>query len=689
MPRIKCTVKILIVLFTSLIVIFKLNQFSQQSKDFFIQKNKIIKELDQIKHSELQLNYVVSASGLYLYKNNDSIIKAIKNLQNDINHLLQNNYFKTEYYPIYKDIQTYNTFITNKINTVYEFQSYNSAIKNSTMYLALLLQQFSLEKTHKPPIYKKKLIQTISTVFLTKNSMDKELIHNIDIHYFSTVDLHNEALNRLNKMFTAHLKIFQKYYPNYNTLLHKILNKKTEHILNQADNNIYKLSVQKLENIKYTLYFLIGFILLFTLIVIALIIKSEKENGALNLLTNKLQENIRVDNLTQLYNRFKYDEDVQHNTYYGFYLINIDKFKYINDYYGTKTGDKVLQKVARILQDIVLESSHNFLYRLGADDFGILVKNSSNIQNTILEYFEKNDINVGEFQFKISVSIAYTQEKPYFEHANITLKKIKSSSRIKYLQYSKEIDNKQQILQNIEKTKILYNALKHEKVVPFFQGIVDVKTQQITKYEVLSRVLKDDGSIESIFPYLQIAKDNKLYSNITKSVLNKSIQLFNENNIPFNINFSIEDITDKSILEILYTIIKTNPRIMKNITFEILESESIHDYNAIKHFIEEMKQVGAKIAIDDFGSGYSNFEHLLNLDIDFIKIDGSLIKNIHTDKNAYNIVQLINTFAHQSNIKTVAEFVENEAIYTVIKEIGIDYAQGYYFAKPESTIIFS
>jgi len=689
MPRIKCTVKILIVLFTSLIVIFKLNQFSQQSKDFFIQKNKIIKELDQIKHSELQLNYVVSASGLYLYKNNDSIIKAIKNLQNDINHLLQNNYFKTEYYPIYKDIQTYNTFITNKINTVYEFQSYNSAIKNSTMYLALLLQQFSLEKTHKPPIYKKKLIQTISTVFLTKNSMDKELIHNIDIHYFSTVDLHNEALNRLNKMFTAHLKIFQKYYPNYNTLLHKILNKKTEHILNQADNNIYKLSVQKLENIKYTLYFLIGFILLFTLIVIALIIKSEKENGALNLLTNKLQENIRVDNLTQLYNRFKYDEDVQHNTYYGFYLINIDKFKYINDYYGTKIGDKVLQKVARILQDIVLESSHNFLYRLGADDFGILVKNSSNIQNTILEYFEKNDINVGEFQFKISVSIAYTQEKPYFEHANITLKKIKSSSRIKYLQYSKEIDNKQQILQNIEKTKILYNALKHEKVVPFFQGIVDVKTQQITKYEVLSRVLKDDGSIESIFPYLQIAKDNKLYSNITKSVLNKSIQLFNENNIPFNINFSIEDITDKSILEILYTIIKTNPRIMKNITFEILESESIHDYNAIKHFIEEMKQVGAKIAIDDFGSGYSNFEHLLNLDIDFIKIDGSLIKNIHTDKNAYNIVQLINTFAHQSNIKTVAEFVENEAIYTVIKEIGIDYAQGYYFAKPESTIIFS
>ena len=143
---------------------------------------------------------------------------------------------------------------------------------------------------------------------------------------------------------------------------------------------------------------------------------------------------------------------------------------------------------------------------------------------------------------------------------------------------------------------------------------------------------------------------------------------------------------DDSIIAILNTIAKEHPQVMQNITFEILESESISDYNAIKTFIDDMKKVGAKVAIDDFGSGYSNFEHLINLDIDFIKIDGSLIKNIHREPSAYNIVNLINTFAHESNIKTVGEFVENEEIYKTLQEIGVDYAQGYYFAKPEKNI---
>jgi len=689
MMGIRCLVKILLVVGVAALVIYKLNDFSSKSKSFFVEKNKIVKEIDDTKHSEIKLNYIVSASSLYLYKSNDAIVNAIKMLDNDLKILLENRYFQKEYPEIYAKIKNYQYLIKQKVDNVYEFQIYSSAIKNSTMYLSMLLKQFSAKKTYKPPMYKKKLVEAISTIFLSKNSIDKDLVKDIDLEYFQTVQLPNDTLKRFNKMFTAHLKIFKNYYPKYNALLLHILDPKTEAILTKADEDIYASAKAKLDNIQTTLYMLIGFIVSFTIMVVILIIKSEKENHQLNILTNRLQENMRLDSLTKLYNRFKYDEDIHNEKFYGFYLVNIDKFKYINDYYGTKIGDKVLQKVALILKSIIQDYPELKLYRLGADDFGILTSRSVDFQLElkIFEYFEKHEINVGEFQFKISISIAYSEETPYFEKANIALKRIKNSSRIKFLVYSKEIDNKEQILQNIEKTKILYNALKEKKVIPYFQGIADVKTGKIVKYEVLSRVERENGQVESIFPYLQIAKDNKLYSQITKNVLLQSVEIFKENKIPFNINFSIEDIMDESIINILDDIIENDPEVIKCITFEILESESIHDYSIIKNFITNMKKVGAKVAIDDFGSGYSNFEHIINLDIDFIKIDGSLIKNIAIDKNSFNIVSLINSFAKKSGIMTVAEFVEDEQIYNTLKIIGIDYAQGYYFAKPTKKIL--
>jgi diguanylate cyclase (GGDEF)-like protein len=685
----KCSLKILTVLLIAMLVIFKLYNFSENSKSFFIEKNKIVKEIDIVKHSELMLNYTVTSSSLYLYKNNDTIIKSITSLNKSIEKLLNNQYFKKEYPSTYNKILDYKKMIKLKEEYVYEFQSYNSAIKNSTMYLSVLLKQISSKKVSKPLEYRKKFVEAISTIFLSKNSIEKELVNKIDMDYFKNIKLNNHDLNRINKMFIAHLHIFKKYYPKYNALLLKISDPTTKTILDEVDTEIYTLGSKKLGTIEYALYFLIGFITLFTLFVIILIIKSERENVALNELTDELQETIRRDNLTTLSNRCKFDEDIEVKNLCGFYLVNIDRFKYINDYYGTKVGDKVLQKVASSLEDMIKDNNNLHLYRLGADDFGILVSNEKElgIEERVFDFFKKSEINVGEFQFKISVSIAYTENFPFFESANMALKRIKSSSRIKFLKYTKEIDNKEQILQNILKTKTLYNALETGKLVPYFQGIVDVKSRKIVKYEVLSRVINEDGRVESIFPYLQIAKDNKLYSNITTTVLHKSIELFSKNDIPFNINFSIEDIMDDSIIAILNDTAEKNSEIMKHITFEILESESINDYNVIKNFIEDVKKFGSKVAIDDFGSGYSNFEHLINLDIDYIKIDGSLIKNIHLDKNAYNIVSLINKFAHDSKIETVAEFVENEEIFLVLQEIGIDYAQGYHFSVPDKALL--
>jgi EAL domain-containing protein (putative c-di-GMP-specific phosphodiesterase class I) len=130
-----------------------------------------------------------------------------------------------------------------------------------------------------------------------------------------------------------------------------------------------------------------------------------------------------------------------------------------------------------------------------------------------------------------------------------------------------------------------------------------------------------------------------------------------------------------------------DPTLDDRVTFEMLESEAIIDYDSIERFITKVKRKGAKIAIDDFGSGYSNFAHILNLDVDYIKIDGSLIKNIDKDKNSFKIVKLLVQFAKESNIKTVAEFIENEKILNIVKDLGVDYGQGYYLGKPSPELI--
>ncbi len=132
---------------------------------------------------------------------------------------------------------------------------------------------------------------------------------------------------------------------------------------------------------------------------------------------------------------------------------------------------------------------------------------------------------------------------------------------------------------------------------------------------------------------------------------------------------------------IVHTIEKTNTA--KQITFEIVESEGIESFTEVSNFIKKVKKLGCKIAIDDFGTGYSNFEYIIKLDVDYIKIDGSLIKNINTDNNLYLTVQTIVGFAKALKIKTVAEFVHNEEVLNCVKNLDIDYSQGFFIDEPK------
>jgi len=187
------------------------------------------------------------------------------------------------------------------------------------------------------------------------------------------------------------------------------------------------------------------------------------------------------------------------------------------------------------------------------------------------------------------------------------------------------------------------------------------------------------------FFFLEVAKQTRQYFDITKTVLYQAFEMFKEKDVEFSINLSILDIVEPKISKYILSMLKKydiGPRVV----FEIVESEYMENFEGVMNFIGEVKKYNCKIAIDDFGTGYSNFEYLIKLKADYLKIDGSIIKNIDKDENAYLVVSTIVEFSKKLGMKTIAEYVESEEIFKIVKELGIDYSQGYYFSEPKEEI---
>jgi EAL domain-containing protein (putative c-di-GMP-specific phosphodiesterase class I) len=181
--------------------------------------------------------------------------------------------------------------------------------------------------------------------------------------------------------------------------------------------------------------------------------------------------------------------------------------------------------------------------------------------------------------------------------------------------------------------------------------------------------------------FLPVIKKTKLYPELTKIMICKSIEHFKNKDKEFSINISTEDILNKDMVFYIKDMLASHG-MSAQVTFEVLETDNIGNYEEVSEFITEVKQLGCKVAIDDFGTGYSNFTHLMNLDFDYLKIDGSLIQNIHRDNYTRRLVKSIEGFANGMKIKTVAEFVSSAEILEAVKQLNIDYSQGYYVSKP-------
>lgn len=407
--------------------------------------------------------------------------------------------------------------------------------------------------------------------------------------------------------------------------------------------------------------------------------------------TLRLEEAATKDMQTGLFNVYSFYLNQNDLKEPVLLLINIDNFKHINDFYGIKAGDFILQKFAETLKVLIPEKLNAKIYRFGADDFGILFENSLDynpevLAKTIINEIGKETFIYDRYQIAITVSIGLSKEKPLLEKANMALQYVKKNPGTLFLEYKKDLNLHDNISKNLNTLNLLENAIKRDAVKVFFQPIVNNSNGITENYECLVRVIDENSRILIPESFLPVIKETRLYENITEIMIKKSIEAMKNASYEFSLNLSIRDILDKRFHDFIKGIFNNTPEIAKRIIFEILECDVIENFQTVHVFIREMKKHGCKIAIDDFGSGYSNLEHILRLEVNYLKINSSLIKHIDSNVSSQVIVETIVSFAKKLHIKTIAKYVHSEDIYQKVKTLGIDYSQGYYTGKPEPAL---
>ena len=395
---------------------------------------------------------------------------------------------------------------------------------------------------------------------------------------------------------------------------------------------------------------------------------------------NKL---VYFDLLTKLPNRQKMLLDIINDSPKSCIIFNIDSFREVNDFFGIYNADKLLQEIAlRFL-------TNNFkAYRVGGDEFAILQYEDISLDKLqekakkVLALLEDDEYYIDDKAISLNFSAGLAKgTQRLLSKADIAVS-IAKKSRCNIFVYNETEKIEERYKENITMASEIKKALGDNRVICHYQPIVDIHSNKILAYETLVRIIDSNGLVLSPFKFLEFSKKIKLYHHISKSVIVQACNQFKGKRDFFSINLSIDDIKDKETVDLIIRTLKKT-RTAKRATFEILESEGIENYDEVIDFITRIKAMGSKIAIDDFGSGYSNFEHLLKLNVDYIKIDGSLIKNITTNEKQKIIIETIASFAKKIGIKTVAEFVESKEINDSLKDLDIDYAQGYYIGRPK------
>lgn len=416
----------------------------------------------------------------------------------------------------------------------------------------------------------------------------------------------------------------------------------------------------------------------------------------------KLQELSDRDYLTGLYNRRKFEEflsyeilrSLRHQHKFTVIMIDLDNFKYINDTYGHASGDLVLKEVTDIFKHNLRNA--DILARLGGDEFAIILpetpyENGYIVIEKLRSRLESSMISlmIDKISLTASFGIAeYPEQGESIESlltgSDLAMYKAKKSGKNTI---ARADQNDQEIAAEMQKKgEFIRRAIDEDRIEPFFQPIYDIRTNELFGYEVLARI-RDGQRYMPAGQFIEIAESLGLASRIDHIVLVKGLETRTRLAMwdkKFFFNLSSHSLFTGDYVSIIKEHCTQNPHatVETNVVIEILEREAIHNVNALITIIEETKEQGIGFALDDFGSGFSSFVYLKYFDTNYVKIDGEFVKNIVVNEKDRIFVKHINQISQEFGKETIAEYVEDEETLNVLKELGVNYAQGYYLGKP-------
>jgi len=375
-------------------------------------------------------------------------------------------------------------------------------------------------------------------------------------------------------------------------------------------------------------------------------------------------------------------------------LIKIEEFKYLNNSLTSKISKKLQKRFAkRLLARMQEKCSFSKIYLLERGEFAFTKAYSSS--DTLDEVFHQNvkdfqeninsaKIKIGLVDYTLSIIMSLAYGDNTLENAKAGLRALLQQKQSFIIANELLEKEKEFAVKKLQTFKMLKTAINNYNIISFFQPIVNNRTKKIEKYESLVRLIDEENNIISPYYFLDTAKEGKYYQEISSIVLRNSFRALFDTDMEISINLSSLDIEEQKTQEEFFSLLEKYNSDCNRITVELTEDERINDIACTQQFLKKIKERGVKVAIDDFGSGFSNFSRVLMYQPDYIKIDGTLIRDIEHNHLSKSMVETIVYFSKKQGIKTIAEYVENENIYNILSALGVDYSQGYYFGKAES-----
>jgi diguanylate cyclase (GGDEF)-like protein len=411
------------------------------------------------------------------------------------------------------------------------------------------------------------------------------------------------------------------------------------------------------------------------------------------------------DPLTGLYNRRRFHDELtqqlaaarRYDIVGALYFIDLDQFKDVNDSLGHRAGDELLVELAELLRRSLRDT--DVIARLGGDEFAVLLPHTSAdeamvLARRILDTIRSQTFVASGQQLAVSASIGVawypahsTDADALLSFADLAMYDAKSAGRGRIQAYETDLARSMAIDSRVRWHQQIREALESNAFILHAQPIADVQSGRVTQYELLIRAVDMDGTLIYPMEFLPIAERIGLMQEIDRWVVRQSIRMLKavqdvQPAMRFEVNLSGPALTDDVLVETILTEIDDTGVNPAGLIFEVTETAAVSNLERARAFIEKLQAVGCQFALDDFGVGFSSFAHLKYLPVEYLKIDGSFIRDLTNSTVDQHLVRAIVTAARALGKKTIAEYVPDSATLSLLADIGVDHAQGYGVGEP-------